>query len=1160
MAFNNLPDSGCVPFTKYFTASTTSIDPVTGYLWDFGDGSTSANATPTHTYTSPGIYTVRIIITTAGGCADTATMIRAIVTNSRPVAIFSASPRNTCAETFVKFKDESTGGVIKWLWDFGDGSSSAAQNPEHVYNDTGYFDIQLIVWNNGCPDTVKYKDYVHINAPIARFTESFVCTQPLERIFTDQSVGADEWLWNFGDGNTSAVKSPVHNYNLPGTYVVSLLVKNNISGCEYTAKKTIQLVNVKAGFFASDTIICKGSTVSFSNNLSLAEVRSFDWDFGDGTFLNSTKTNTATHLYNAAGTFTVRLIITDILGCQDTLTKSAYIRIDGPTASFTPSVPGTCLNNLVTFNDASVSDNTHAIQTWSWNYGDGSTEILSAPPFQHYYTTPGAYLVTLKVTDSKGCSDSINIAAALIISKPEARFTALDTASCPSKQVRFSNESTGPGLSYLWDFGDGGSSAAQHPVHNYLTDGLYTIKLFISDQYGCTDSISKPGIISILTPVANFTMSDSFSICPPLIVQFSNLSLHAVAQNWDFGDGTSASIPEPSHFYSYPGIYTVALTVTGKGGCTDVMKQNIVVRGPIGTFTYDPIVGCNPVKINFVASTQDRISFIWDFNDGATASTLDSIVSHTYTNPGIYLPKMILFDVNGCQVPIRGKDTIIVNGVTAGFSFSDKPVCDKGYVSFINSSVSNDIITGYKWSFGNGGTSTIQDPQQLYNSTGIYFPKLIVNTLNGCVDSIVSTLPVKIVASPQINMASTSDGCTPVAVTFTGLIAVPDTSQLSWNWTFGNGDTSFLQNPAIQNYNIAGVYNPTVIATNSSGCRDTAFKAIEAYPIPVVNAGLDTTICNLVGISLQATGAASYNWSPSAGLNCTSCANPVATPDSAKNYIVKGTSLQGCSASDTVLVKVQYPFKIKYSNPDTLCNGQTVRLFATGTDQFQWTPARGLNNSNIAVPVGNPDTTTNYRVIGTDKWGCFSDTGYVFIKVYPVPTVSAGVDKTINIGQSLDLVPVISADVTQVAWSPTGSIFRNTYPAISIKPNQNTDFTIEVKNEGGCMASDKVSVFVICNGANVFIPNTFSPNGDGANDLFFPRGTGLFKIKSFRLFNRWGEMIFEKSSFNANDPAFGWDGTYKGVKLGADVFVYMIDIMCDNFSVLTYKGNVALIQ
>ncbi len=1160
VVFNNLPDSGCVPFTKHFSATTTSIDPVVSYSWDFGDGSTSLNATPIHTYTTQGVYNVSVIITTAGGCTDTAVKTNGIITNNRPVAAFSATPRDACANTTINYTDESTGNVSKWLWNFGDGATSIIQNPQHIYHDTGYFDIQLIVWNSGCPDTIKYKKYIHINPPIARFIESFDCTKPLERVFTNKSIGADEWYWDFGDGNTSVLSSPVHNYSLPGSYIVSLLVRNHTSGCDFTTQKTIRLVNVKATFFASDTVLCKGSNITFTSGLALTSVKTFNWNFGDGTSSTSSTISTASHLYKVAGNYTVRLIITDILGCKDTLIKPTYIRIDGPTAKFNPSLPGACLNNLITFNDLSLSDNTHPIQTWTWNYGDGNTENLTTPPFQHNYTNPGAYFVSLKISDSNGCTDSFKLSTALIISKPEAKFTPLDSFSCPSKQVSFTNQSTGPGLTYLWSFGDGNTSAVQNPIHNYLTDGRYSVKLFISDKYGCTDSVSKPDIITIITPTANFTMSDSFSICPPLIVQYSNFSLNSVSQIWDFGDSTSASIFEPSHFYNYPGTYTVTLTVTSKGGCTDVMKKDIVVRGPMGTFTYDPKIGCNPVKINFTANTKDRISFIWDFNDGVTVSTTDSAISHTYTNPGIYLTKMILFDVNGCQVPITGKDTITVNGITANFSFSDKPVCDNGTVAFRDSSISNDVITVYNWSFGDGKTSTAQNPQHLYTSTGKYYPKLIVNTLNGCVDSLLSPIPVKVVSSPKINITSTSNGCTPLSVTFKGLVAVPDTSAISWSWTFGNGNTSTLQNPPVQNYNVAGVYNPAVVVTNSSGCSDTANKPIEAYKIPVVNAGPDTTMCNRKGITLQPTGAANYNWSPSTGLSCTNCANPVATPDSAKKYIVKGTSIYGCIANDTVLVKVQYPFKIKYSKADTLCKGQTVKLFATGTEWFQWTPTNTLINSNTALPTGSPDTTTTYRVIGTDNWGCYKDTGYVLVKVYPIPIVNAGADKTINIGQTTDLVPIISADVSDVKWSPTGSIFRNTYPAISIKPNQNTDYTVEVKNRGGCMARDVVSVFVLCNGANVFIPNTFSPNGDGANDIFYPRGTGLFKIKSLRIFNRWGEMIFEKNSFNANDPAYGWDGTFKGMKSGTDVFVYMIDIICDNNSILTYKGNVALIQ
>jgi gliding motility-associated-like protein len=147
-----------------------------------------------------------------------------------------------------------------------------------------------------------------------------------------------------------------------------------------------------------------------------------------------------------------------------------------------------------------------------------------------------------------------------------------------------------------------------------------------------------------------------------------------------------------------------------------------------------------------------------------------------------------------------------------------------------------------------------------------------------------------------------------------------------------------------------------------------------------------------------------------------------------------------------------------------------------------------------------------------------------------------------------------------VDWQPTGNLFRNNYTDITVKPTQNTEYTVEVKNRGGCAARDRVTVFVICDGTNFFIPNTFSPNGDGVNEIFYPRGTGLFKIKNFKIFNRWGELMFEKNSFDANNPTYGWDGNFKGIQLNPDVFIYTIDIICNNKSVLTYKGNVALVR
>ena len=237
-----------------------------------------------------------------------------------------------------------------------------------------------------------------------------------------------------------------------------------------------------------------------------------------------------------------------------------------------------------------------------------------------------------------------------------------------------------------------------------------------------------------------------------------------------------------------------------------------------------------------------------------------------------------------------------------------------------------------------------------------------------------------------------------------------------------------------------------------------------------------------------------------------------------------------------------------------------MRLSASGAHSYSWTPVTGLDNPASASPLASPVTTTTYRVIGTDDRNCFTDTAFIPVVVYNIPTVEAGADKTINVGQIIDLIPAVSPDVIDAKWTPTGGIFRNIFPGITVKPRETTTYRVEVRNQGGCKASDQLTVNVICNGANIFIPNTFSPNADGTNDLFYPRGSGVFSIKTLKVFTRWGEVIFEKNNFNPNDVSKAWDGTFKGRQLNPDVYVYIVEVLCDNNTVLSFKGNVALIK
>lgn len=1155
----NLPKNGCVPFAHSFSAVISSVDPVTAYAWNFGDGSISALANPSHTFITPGSYTITLIITTAGGCQDTAVVQGGILVGNHPAANFSATPRNVCPLQEVDFTDLSTGNVDQWMWEFGDGGFAMDKNPGHKYSDTGKLDVTLIVWSQGCADSVKFAKYIHVYPPIAVFKVDTVCSPLFAKSFTDKSIGADTWAWTFGDGSTSTQQNPTHIYADTGTYTVGLTVTNIASGCSHFTELPVQVIHELANFTASDTIICKGTLVTFNPvGINSSKISTYRWIFGDGTAATITR-GSMQHIYNLSGRYDITLIITDILGCSDTLLRPLYLRVDGPTPVFNTLTPNICLNSTVLFSDSSFSDGTHPVQKWIWNFGDGTIDTLASAPFQHKYTTPGVYDVSLKVVDSKGCTDSLVKLQYILVSKPIAQFTS-DTLSCTSGIINFNNLSTGYGLSYLWNFGDGTTSTSPAPVHTYTSEGTFTVTLSLLDQYGCTDTIIRPSYVRIADPRANFSMSDSISTCPPLVVLFSNSSSNVVTHIWNFGDGTTSTLDNPTHFYSISGVYNVVLTVVGPGGCTTTKTRQVIVRGPQGTFSYTNFNGCSPLTTSFLASTRDNLSFIWDFNDGTTISNLDSVMTHTYTIPGYYLPKIILVDAGGCQVPIIGLDTIKVFHIAADFNLSATAICDSGFVTFNSTSITNDQITSYLWNFGDGTTSTQISPTHHYTTTGAYNTKLIVTTLAGCRDTMIHASPIKVVKSPVIGINSTNGACIPATFNFAGQIMVPDTSALTWTWDLGNGNVSILQNPPAQLYPVAGSYSVKVVAINSSGCKDSTVKIVQAYPLPPVSASPDTILCKGQSITLNASGAISYAWSPATNLSCTNCANPVATPDSAISYVVQGTSVNGCTAKDTVVMTVRLPFKMTVGKGDTLCKGEAARLSASNAKSFTWSPALGLNDPTSATPVATPLLTTTYRVIGVDDRGCFKDTAFVPVIVYPIPIVNTGADKTIPVGSTIDLVPTFSADVTKVNWTPTSGIFRSNPPAITVKPNQTTEYTVEASNPAGCISTDKITVFVVCDNANVYLPNTFSPNGDGVNDIFYLRGSGLFTVRSFRVFNRWGEIVFERTMVNPNDVSFGWDGKFKGVALPPDVFVYTAEVICNNNTPLIFKGNVALIK
>ena len=353
-----------------------------------------------------------------------------------------------------------------------------------------------------------------------------------------------------------------------------------------------------------------------------------------------------------------------------------------------------------------------------------------------------------------------------------------------------------------------------------------------------------------------------------------------------------------------------------------------------------------------------------------------------------------------------------------------------------------------------------------------------------------------------------------------------------------------------------------MIGINSGGCSDTTTTQVKVNPSPKINAGHDTTVCQHGAYELNASGAQTYTWS-GPGLSCTNCNTPTINPDVPSTFTVIGKDAFGCTGSDSVKINIITPTKITAFGGDTICVGETAQLFAQGADTYQWFPSAYLDNDRSARPIFTAisDTTINYRVVGYTAKNCFTDTGYVSVRTFPKPQINIAQDEIVlNVGSSVQLHAVTSNDVIAWRWQPPQGLSSTVIADPVAAPNQTTTYSVIASNGGLCVSRDDITIRVVCGNSNVFIPNTFSPNNDGVNDMFYPRGKGLFNVKSFRVFNRWGQLVFERFNVPPNNASDGWNGTFNGKELASDVYVYIIEMQCDNNLIVPFKGNITLIR
>ncbi|MCP3917374.1 MAG: PKD domain-containing protein, partial [bacterium] len=462
--------------------------------------------------------------------------------------------------------------------------------------------------------------------------------------FSDLSTGeVTSWSWDFGDGNTSTVQNPGHNYALSGNYTVALTATGP-GGSDTETKTAYVSVNAATPvpeFMGNPTSGTAPLAVSFTD-LSTGEITSWSWDFGDGNL--STEQNPS-HTYTASGVHSVSLSVTGP-GGADTETKPGYITVNAaaPVAEFSGSPTGGMAPLLVAFSDLSTGE----ITSWAWDFGDGGTSTLETP--SHTYVADGTYTVALTVTgpggmDTETKTDYVTVSATV----PVVEFSGDPQTGLAPLTVDFVDESEGTITSWAWDFGDGNTSALQFPGHTYTASGVYTVSLTATGPGGSATETKIDYITAnAATPVAEFSANPTSGLAP-LAVTFSDLSSGEVAsRSWNFGDGGTSTMQSPSHTYVADGDYTVSLTVTGPGGTDTETKLDYITvstTAPVAEFSGAPLNGTTPVTTFFTdLSTGIITDWLWDFGHGETSTAQNPFhdfrflgpqtVSLTVTGPG----------------------------------------------------------------------------------------------------------------------------------------------------------------------------------------------------------------------------------------------------------------------------------------------------------------------------------------------------------------------------------------------------------------------------------------------------------------------------------------------------------------------------------------------
>ncbi len=886
---------GCTPLTVNFKDKSiyaTNQDSVISWFWDFGDGGTSTAKNPSHQFQGTTTYQVNLKLTTAKGCI--ANYGATAKTGTKQAASFvKAGPDVICASTAVQFTDKSENKdlINEWYWKFGDGKTSSKQNPSHLFVDSGYMEVELLVYYNGCPANEIKTNFIYVNGPIVNPEYTTTCSNPLFASFKSNTILADKIYWDFGDCSPidSLHANPDHLYNLQGDYKAVLKAVNKSKNCVYETQKVVLVRNITAAIEVDKAVGCPGATISFNPSISIDEYNfqnngstaKYLWNFDDGTkIFNSTVP--FSHQFNSKGIYNVKLKVKDFRGCEDSIIQQ--IKIFKPAPDFMAENFIGCMPMSVDFENKSISDT--VVAQWLWDFGDNTISNEKDP--NHIYAKYGLYNVSLTVTDKLGCNTQISKSDFIQALKPSPDFTVTDRTICTGDTIAFTSLATDSIRSYLWNFGDGTSSSSPKPYHVYSNSGAFNVSLKLTDVQGCDSLKTMPNFIDIQKPPdADFEVDETFANCFPLAINFTDKSQGININKWDWNfeeKQSSAHIQNPIHTFTQPGVYDITLKATTSYGCANTMfKENLIeIKGPwISINAPETICKNSPVKL-YAEDKMNVFDMQWFFNDGTVG--FGDTVYHAYKNAGIITPAILLMsdDLHTCDKYFV--DTMYMDELKASIYESENS--QSGCVPFTKTFTDQSVgAKSWSWSFGDGNVSNIQNPVYLYQTDGRFKTSLITSNSFGCTDTAFSD--IRVFPLPNIKLTKDTLVCRGQS------IRLMASGAMDYTWFPGDYlNSDFVSMPLSTpektiDYEVMGI--------DSNSCVNYSTMNLAVQQIPVVNIP-DTTIIigEVVRLNAYASDLLSYCWNPFYGLSNKDSANITAQPLESTIYEVTVVDTNKC--------------------------------------------------------------------------------------------------------------------------------------------------------------------------------------------------------------------------------------------------------------------------